>query len=305
MKSWRFGLLAGHGCARDARSWGELVRRADDAGFDVLLVPDHLGPGLAPLTALAAAAGVSARLRLGFLVLGNDLRHPVLLAHECASLDALSGGRFELGLGAGWKASEYAALGLPYESASVRISRLGEALDVIGRVWSGRPFSYAGAHYRLDGVPAFQPPVQRPRPPVLVGGGGPKVLTVAAQRADVVSLMPRMDPDAAGGPVRTDDTDDAALRRKIDVVRAAAGERFGAIELSVTALHLDVEGSPVPAVPPAWRAMAGTAWGYAGSPTGVADRLRELRERHGIGYVVAMEQALPAMARVIAALRSA
>lgn len=135
----RFGVLAGHEVARrTASDWTEFVKRVEDSGVDCLLLPDHLGPGPGVVAALTAAAFVSERLRLGYLVLGNDFRHPVLLARETATIDVLSGGRFELGLGAGWKESEYRSLGVDYRPAPVRIERLGEALSIVDRVLVGR-----------------------------------------------------------------------------------------------------------------------------------------------------------------------
>jgi probable F420-dependent oxidoreductase len=302
----RFGVLAGHDVAwRSASDWTEFVKRVEDSGLDCLLLPDHLGPGPGVVAALTAAAFVSERLRLGYLVLGNDFRHPVLLARETATIDVLSGGRFELGLGAGWKESEYRSLGVDYRPAAVRIERLGEALSLIDQVWSGASFSFTGTHYRLDNVPASLPPLQAPRPPVLVGGGGPQILRLAARQADIVSVMPRMRTGSPGGPIDLAEATADGLRRKIDLVRDAAGERFERLELSLTMLYLSVDNRSVPPSPGsgAWEGLSATPWGFKGSVTGAADRMRELHARYGISYFVAMDTGLDAMTRVVAELR--
>jgi probable F420-dependent oxidoreductase len=303
----RFGILAGHDVtSRRARDWADFVRRVEDRGFDTLLLPDHLGQGLGAVAGLTAAGLAAERLRLGYLVLGNDFRHPVLLAREAATIDLLSSGRLELGIGAGWKRSEYESLGIDFSPAPVRIDRLSESLSIIERVWSGTSFSFAGAHYRLDNVPASLPPFQTPRPPVLVGGGGTRILSLAARRADIVSVMPRMRAGSPDGPIDLGETNELGLRRKIQLIRDEAGSRFDQLEISVTMLHLAVDDHPVPASPaPApWARLAGTPWGFEGSVAGAADRMRELHAQFGISYFVAMEQALDAMARVIDELRS-
>lgn len=302
----RFGILAGHDVARHtARAWTEFVRRVEDSGVDCLLLPDHLGPGPGVVAALTAAAFASERLRLGYLVLGNDLRHPVLLAREAATIDVLSGGRLELGMGAGWKESEYRSLGMDYHPAAVRIERLGESLSVIDRVWSGSSFSFTGTHYHLDNVPASPPPLQTPRPPVLVGGGGPHILSLAARRADIVSVMPRMQTRSQGGPIDLAEATADGFGRKIQLVRDAAGARFDRLELSLTLLHLSVDNGSVGASSGAraWEGLSTTPWGFTGSVAGAADRIRELHARYGISYFVATEAALDAMTRVVAELR--
>lgn len=244
----RFGVLAGHDVARrTASDWTDFVKQVESSGLDCLLLPDHLGPGPGVVAALTAAVFVSERLRLGYLVLGNDFRHPVLLGRETATIDVLSAGRFELGLGAGWKESEYRSLGVDYRPATVRIERLGEALSIIDRVWSGASFSFTGTHYRLDDVPASLPPLQVPRPPVLVGGGGPRILSLAARQADIVSVMPRMRTGSPGGPIDLAEATADGFRRKVELVRDAAGERFERLELSLTMLYLSVDNRSVPA----------------------------------------------------------
>jgi len=305
-RGMRFGILAAHDVVRRrASDWTEFVRRVEGSGLDCLLLPDHLGPGLGVVAALTAAGFVSERLRLGYLVLGNDFRHPVLLAREAATIDVLSGGRFELGIGAGWKESEYRSLGVDCHPAQVRIERLGESLSIIDRVWSGAGFSFTGNHYHLDDVPASLPPLQAPRPPVLVGGGGPRILSLAARRADIVSIMPRMRPGSPDGPIDPAEATADGFRRKIQLVRDAAGERFEHLELSLTMLHLSTDNRSVRVAPGvrAWEGLSATPWGFTGSVAGAADRMRELHARHGISYFVAMEAALDAMTRVVADLR--
>jgi probable F420-dependent oxidoreductase len=182
----------------------------------------------------SAAAAHTTRLRVGTLVLGNDNRHPVLVAHEAATIDWLSGGRFELGLGAGWLRADYAGTGIRFDAARTRIGRLDEAAQVIAALLSGETVTLRGAHYTIDSLNLPVAPIQRPRPPLLIGGGGPRMLALAARRADIVGILP--------APIRGDeDADDSAdrgpdaLAAKIDILKAAAGERLPRLELSTFA----------------------------------------------------------------------
>jgi probable F420-dependent oxidoreductase len=172
-----------------ARSWADQARKAEDLGYSTLLVPDHFGDQLAPVPALMAAADATTALRVGALVFDNDYRHPVVLAKEAATLDLLSGGRLELGLGAGWMRSDYAESGIAYDAPGLRVDRFAEAVAVIaGLLESDQPFSYSGTHYTVTEHSLLPRPVQRPRPPLILGGGGRRVLTIAGQWADIVSI---------------------------------------------------------------------------------------------------------------------
>ena len=176
-RGFRFGVQASR--AASAREWADLARRAEANGYDVLTMPDHFTDQLAPVPALMAAADATTDLRVGALVFDNDYKHPVVLAKELATIDLLSDGRLEIGLGAGWMISDYEEAGIPYDSPKVRIDRFVEGLRVIkGTMAEGR-FSFAGEHYTVTDYDGQPKPVQRPCPPVLIGGGGKRVLSIA------------------------------------------------------------------------------------------------------------------------------
>ncbi len=219
--------------ARAIASLDELrqtVRRAESIGIDTLVVPDHLIPQLSPIPALTAIAVLSDRLRLSAFVHNNDLRHPAVLAQDLASLDILSGGRLDVAIGAGWNRAEYDAVGLPFDRTPVRQARLAEAIAVLKGCFADGPFSFSGEHYTITDHDAHPKPIQRPHPPLLIGGGGRRTLTLAAREANIVGLAPRILPVGAPDPgsISVEGT-----REKIAWVRAAAGERFGELELNV------------------------------------------------------------------------
>lgn len=203
-----------------------VARRAEQLGYSSLLVGDHfVDYDPPPLPTLAWVAAQTTRLRIGTLVLGNDFRHPAVVARDAAALDRVSGGRLELGLGAGWLQGDYAAIGLPYDEPRVRIDRLSEALTVVKGCWRGEPFDFTGEHYEIREYAARPLPLQQPRPPILVGGGSPRVLRLAGREADIVGIHP-----SAANLEFPPDTDED-LRRKIGWVREGAGERFEQLEL--------------------------------------------------------------------------
>ncbi len=188
MKPFRF--LAEARAIASARELAETARRAESIGIDVLVIPDHLIPQLAPIPAMAAIAAVSERLRIGTFVLNNDLRHPAVLAQDLASLDVLSEGRLEVAIGAGWNRPEYEAIGIEFDATPVRQARLAEAIAVLKGCFADGPFSFTGEHYRITDYDAEPKPVQRPHPPFFIGGGGRRTLTLAARQAQIVGLAP-------------------------------------------------------------------------------------------------------------------
>src|SRR5256885_3514092 len=187
VKNLRFGLHAFAPSGRD--EWVRTARQAEDRGFSTLTVADHLVDGcIAPFAALGVAAAVTSVLRIGTLVLNNDLRHPVVVAREVLALDSLSGGRAELGIGAGHSFPEYESVGIRFDDASTRVSRLSEAVEVLDGLLRGREVTFSGDFYRLKGHRAWPPPTQQPRPRILVGGNARRLLRVAATHADTVGL---------------------------------------------------------------------------------------------------------------------
>jgi probable F420-dependent oxidoreductase len=303
---FRFGLQCKG--PPDGRAWQALARKVEDLGWSTLTVADHLDAGLAPVPALTAAADATTTLRLGTMVLANDYRHPVVVAKEAATLDLLSGGRLELGIGAGWQASDYQQAGLPFDRPGVRIERLGEAIEVLRGLWRPGSFSFDGAHYRirdLDGRPA---PARPGGPPVVVGGGGERILRLAARTADVVALNVNL----AAGVIDERAFPDgvpAATERKLGWIREAAGERFATLELH-TRIHLamvtDDRAAAIEELAPAFgltpRDAADTPHALLGTVEEICDQLVERRERWGLSYIGLSQDALEAFAPVVGRL---
>jgi probable F420-dependent oxidoreductase len=231
-RTFRFAAQLSRAPDNTARSWAEQARKAEDLGYSTLLMPDHFGDQLAPVPALMAAADATSELRIGTLVFDNDYRHPLVLAKEAATLDLLSGGRLELGLGAGWMRTDYEESGIAYDPPGVRVDRFAEGVAVVaGLLESDGPFSFSGKHYTVTGHTLAPRPVQRPRPPLILGGGGRRVLTLAGQLGDIVSI--NVDLRAGtGGPETAPNASPDATRQKVAWVREAAGTRFDDIELN-------------------------------------------------------------------------
>jgi probable F420-dependent oxidoreductase len=228
MKPFRF--LADAFDATSARELGERARAAQDLGVTTFVLPDHLVPQLAPIPYLAIVAALAERLRISAFVHNNDLRHPAVLAKDLASLDVLSEGRLDVAIGAGWNAPEYEAIGLSFDRTPVRQARLAEAIVVLKGCFGEGPFSFAGEHYTITEYDAYPKPVQRPHPPLFIGGGGRRTLELAAREADIVGLSPRI---LAGQQADPSSITWAATEEKLDWVRAMAGDRFDALEFNV------------------------------------------------------------------------
>ena len=288
--------------------WASLARRIEDLGFATLTVADHLDDQLAIVPALQAAADATTSLRIGALVLCNDYRHPVVAAKELATIDVLSGGRLEAGLGAGWMTSDYAGAGIPLDPPGRRIARLAEALDVIEALWADGEATVRGDHYRVAGLDGRPKPMQRPRPPLLLGGGGRRMLELAARRADIVGLNVNLAKgviDADAGP----DGTAAATDRKVGWIRAAAGERMDQIELQVR-VHLVIPTDDRAGVAELFGPGFGltpadaleTPHALAGTVEEICADLVVRRERWGISYIGISVDALDALAPVVARL---
>lgn len=231
LRPFRFGVQE-HG-ATSARAWRDKARQVESLGYSALYLPDHFGDQPGPIAALMAAADATTTLRVGSLVFDNDYRHPVVLAKEAATLDLLSDGRFDLGLGAGWLASDYAQSGIPFDSAGTRIERLEEALTVIKGLFAGGSFSFIGKHYRVNGIEGGPSPVQKPHPPILLGGGGRRMLRLAARQADIVNVNYDLREGRVNRElVRTGLAE--ATDEKLGWIRDAAGDRLESLELSIT-----------------------------------------------------------------------
>jgi probable F420-dependent oxidoreductase len=225
-----FRFLAGLQEIVDAKRLAADARRAEGMGYSGLVIPDHLVEQLAPIPALATVAAATDRLRIGTFVVNNDLRHPAVLAQDLATLDVLSDGRLDIGIGAGWNEPEYRATGIPFEPVRTRVGRLTEAVSVLKGAFGEEPFSYSGRYYTITELDGQPKPIQRPHPPFLIGGGGRRTLTLAAREAQVVGLAPRI---LAGGRGDPRSITAAATAEKIAWVREAAGDRFDTLEFNV------------------------------------------------------------------------
>ncbi|MGW7482329.1 TIGR03621 family F420-dependent LLM class oxidoreductase [Nonomuraea muscovyensis] len=283
MRRFRFGAVVRQ--AESGKEWAEKVRRLEDAGFDVLLVPDHLvGTRFAPVAALTAAACATSRLRVGTMVFANDFRHPAVLAKEAATLDLLSGGRLEFGIGTGWMAADYASAGLALDPPGVRVGRLAEALAVLKGLWGDGPFTFDGAHYRVRDLDQRPRPAQRPHPPLLLGGGGPRMLRLAAREADIVHLTMRTKRDGSGPDERDGGLE--AFLGKLRTVREAAGDRYDRLELGTSVMQAgELRADETWSAADSAR-LNGTPQVLLGTRRDMLDRLRHWRDEHDVSYFV-------------------
>ncbi len=306
MPPFRFGVQLSR--APSGRAWRDLARRIEELGYSTLFVPDHFEDQFGPLVALTVAAEATSTLRVGSLVFGNDYRHPVVLAKEIATLDLLSEGRVEFGLGAGWMTTDYEQAGIDVDPPSVRIDRMAESLEVMKALWSTGGCTFAGKHYRIDGAIGEPRPYRQPHPSIVVGGGGPRVLALAAREADIVGVNPSL---AAGvvGPEVLATTTPAAYDQRLEWVRTAAGDRFDDLELQCLTFVVQIVADRDQAVARLAHALSVPAEHVAGSPIAligtteqIAETLRERRERFGFSYVVVHEAEMEALAPVVAEL---
>lgn len=301
MHLFRFGVTLRH--ASSASEWAASAQRAEELGYDILTMPDHLGDQLSPIAGLMAAAAATTTLRVGTYVLANDLRDPLVLAREAATLDLLSGGRFELGLGAGWSVADYHMLGRPYDPPSKRIDRLAEAAPLVRRLLAGETIDHEGPNYRLNGAHTGVAAAQL-RVPLLVGGGGARMLRLAAREADIVAIQQQFDAD--GRPM-TGEATEAALERKVAIVRDAASTRFEELELNIIvfdAAMVGNRGASSQLLKAATKAVirARTPYFLYGTLGQIRARLLRRRDRLGISYYTIPGHAMDAMAPLVAAL---
>ncbi len=309
VRPFRFGVQTT--TATDRAAWVALARRIEDRGYAVLTLPDHFHDQLAPVPALMAAADATERLRIGALVWDNDYRHPVVLAKELATLDLLSEGRLEIGLGAGWERVDYDRAGMTYDPPGVRIDRFVEGLDVIDALLGGEaPVSYSGTHYRITDLTGTPQPVQRPRPPVLIGAGGPRMLRIAAERADIVGINGTLSAGVIGSHALATMTAEA-VEAKVAIARhaAAAAGRLEAIEWNIRTYIVQVTDDRAAAAEAVGGMIGFSAeevlaspFALIGTPAQIADDLRERRERYGFSYVIVGAAEVDAFAPVVAEL---
>lgn len=307
---FRFGVAARANPA-SAAEWQELATQVEALGYSSLLVGDHFVDGDNPpsIIALAWAAAVTDSLRVGTLVLGNDYRHPAVVAKDAATLDMLSNGRLEFGLGAGWLRADYEALGLEYDPPTVRVDRLAEALEVIKLAWSGVTFDFTGVHYTIRGCAGLPVPIQAPRPPVVVGGGSPRVLRLAGRHADIVGLLQAsMQAEGPNSDELMSAGQDAQMRRKIGWVKEGAGERFDELELQMM-YWVTITDDPRAAADLVASAaglsvdeVLSSGMRLLGSVDEICHVLERRREEWGVSYIVVSAEGFSDFAPVVARL---
>jgi probable F420-dependent oxidoreductase len=292
LKPFRFA--AGIRQAASRAEFIDQVRAIEDLGYDALMLSDHLVDQFAPIAALSVAAAVTTRLRLGTFVFNNDLRHPVVLAQELATLDRLSDGRLEIGMGAGWNVPEYESTGIAFDPGPVRIDRLAESMTVLKGVFGQGPVDFQGRFYRVKGLEDLPRPVQRPHPPFFVGGGSPRLLRFAAQNAQMVGIAPRVLKDGRA------DLKGCMLEgsaRKIEIIREAAGERFRELEINTyPSLGSEVTDNPrakarelrergrLRGVELSEEEILDSPHVFVGSVEGLVEKFESLRERLSISH---------------------
>jgi probable F420-dependent oxidoreductase len=290
---------------RSAAHWREVAQRAEALGYDTLLMPDHMTNQLAPVAALTAAADATTTLRVGSFVFDNDYRNPVMLAKEATTLDLLSGGRLEFGIGAGWNTRDYRQLGIPYETPKIRVDRMEEAIALIKRLWTEEKVTHEGAYYRVHDATVLPRPTQRPHPPVMIGGGGPRMLRIAAREAQIVALAPRV--NARGRPhVRTVTT--GSLEKRTAALRRSL--RVSELELNVIVFDAQVTDAArsiidalTARLKAAVTAVVDTPFFMYGSRASLVEDLVARRERLGISYIALPGRAMREFGPVVAALR--
>jgi probable F420-dependent oxidoreductase len=279
-------------------AWRDELRRIEDLGFHAVTVSEHLTGGweLDALAVMEAIVAATSRLRVMSLVLASGLHNPVLLHRAAATIDRLSGGRLDLGLGAGWRPDDYAAAGVPFEAASVRIAQLEEAVTIIKGLFESPRMSFSGRHYQIEAAEGLPRPVQMPHPPILIGGGGPRVLGVAARHADIIGIHARL-PAGDDQTAIAREFDESATAAKVATARAAlaaAGRASDSVDFQYTVYACQLVDRPAAATEP----TAFSRWllndpGLAerspavlvGTLTAVVERLQQIRESHGFNVI--------------------
>jgi probable F420-dependent oxidoreductase len=306
MAPFRFGVQLSK--AANGPAWRDRARKIEDLGYSTLFIPDHFGDQWGPAVALTVAAEATETLKVGSLVLDNDFRHPLVLAKECATLDLVSEGRLEVGIGAGWLRSDYHESGIEYDPAGTRVSRLEEGVQILKALWAGGPVSFDGEHYKITGASGTPAPHTAGGPPIIIGGGSPRVLKLAVKYADIIGVNPslhrgQVDAETIAG------TSPAAYAERIGWIREAAGDRFASIELQ-SLVFLAQIGRPQAVIaeemaglvgyPPEEVAASSTV--LIGTEDEIVETLQRRREELGFSYWVLHEAEIEPFAPVVARL---
>jgi probable F420-dependent oxidoreductase len=302
--------------AQSGDAWATAARRYETLGFSTLLLRDHFDQQLAPIVAMTAAACATETLRVGCLVFANDYRHPLVLAKELATLDRLSGGRVEVGLGAGWMGSDYEQGGLAFDAPRDRASRLEESVRVMKAFFAGGSVDFSGDHYTITGHEMYPAPLQQPGPPILLVAGGPRMTRFAAAEADIAAINPATKSNEAWAEQNIADASAEAVDRKIDMIREAAGDRYAKIELQIVVPFIvltdDREGTAqaiaggLPATDPSVdlsaKSVLASPYVLIGSEDEICDTLIERRERWDLSYFVFNDDSIDTVAPIVARL---
>jgi probable F420-dependent oxidoreductase len=306
---FRFGLgPAGLLSVTTAAQLRDLGRKVEDLGYHAVCFGDHMDGRLAPGHAAVALAQWTTTIRVAVHIFANDFRHPAVLAKELSTVAAVTEGRFDAGIGAGWMGADYHMLGLPFDPPALRIDRLAEAVEIVKATWQLDTVDFHGRHYHVEGLPG-RSLLGGVAPPVLVmGGGGPRMLALAARQADVVSINVRLDSGQLG-PERGATATHQATEQKLAVVRDAAGNRFDDLVLQVEQHYVDITTDRDAALARAGRALGlsepeilASPHVLVGSVDQVCERLGQLREEFGISYICMSAAAADGFAPVVARL---
>jgi probable F420-dependent oxidoreductase len=298
----------------DRASWQDLARGLADSGYEILTVVDHVGsPGV--WGSLVSAYDAAPGLRVGTLVLNNDLWNPAVLAREALTVDLLTDGHLELGIGAGWNAGDYDSTGVIRHTPGIRVERLAETLQVLDSALNGRPVSVHGEHYNVDsGDRAWRAGTAPHRIPLLVGGGSRRVLGLAAQYADIVSIHRNLEHGASAQSWSAEISDQGEfadpVAKKVAWIAQASGDRFETLILHTLILKLVVTTRRDDAIEDLARAqdlpaelVRSSPHFLVGTAEQVVDELTERRQRWGISYwTLAPGNDMAAFAPVVAAL---
>ena len=290
-RPFRFGVVGAH--APSLTAWVTFARKVEELGYATLLIPDRTNVGsLAPLPALAVAASATTSLRVGSYVFCNGYRHPVLLAREAATLDLLTDGRFEPGLGTGVSSTEFEQMGIPFGSAGARVEQLEETLQIMKRLFTEETVSFTGKHYTISEMRGYPKPVQKPHPPILVAGAGERMLKIAAREADIIAIGTRISAQGL-------DPSDPTMEQKIAWIKEAAGHRFADLELCQTIFGMEITDSetPLSSVPGGWSVPKTEL-----TTKEAIAHLLEQRERYGFSYLQVSTGQIENFAPVVAQL---
>ena len=291
--------------ASSAQEWREKARLVESLGYSTLSMPDHFGDQLAPIAALMSAADATTKLRICSLVFDNDYRHPVVMAKEAATLDLLSDGRLDFGLGAGWMTTDYEQSGIPLDPPGVRIDRMAEALTIIKSFFAGETVNFTGKHYRVASLEASPSVVQKPHPPIVLGGGGRRMLQLAAREADIVSVNYNLSEGRINRKlVQTGLAE--ATEEKLLWIKEAAGDRFAQIELAVSIFVANVTDDRdsvaevmAPGIGCEPRDVLEIPHFLIGTVDQIVEDLRARRDRFGISYLAIPGEVAKAFAPVV------